>query len=417
MSSSPPTKTASPAGSLPPPEAAWYGIDPRQPNPGADPHPAMRQLREAAPVNRTPGGFWRLSRYEDCARLLREVRCGVRHRDGSAPRRREDVLAGGGQFMLEQDPPTHTRLRKLVSKAFTPRAAEQWRGRAQEIVNHRLDAILAADEFDLVNDLALPVPATLICEMLGVPNEDQASFTRWTADATHALAGSLAAPAVIERAQSAGAALAGYFQELIESRRRERRYDLLGHLIEAEEAGDRLRPEELLVQSIGLLIAGFETTIGLIANGCMALLRYPAELAKLRERPERIAGAVEECLRFDGPIGATVRILHEDVRFGDHELPADTEVWAMLWSANRDPAQFTAPDRLDIERPNAREHLSFGGGVHLCLGAHLARMEAQVAIGSWAARTRGRQIDFDPQAVEWGRSLFRVPARVPLRIR
>lgn len=394
-------------------DPAFHGIDPtsaRDLERYADPFPALHHLRRVAPVNETPIGLWRLSRYEDCVRMLRGVRCGVRHLDGRYPRRRDE--SGPGDFMLLQDPPTHTRLRNLVSRSFTPRAAESWRTRAKEIANECIDRALERGAIDVIADLALPVPSTLICEMLGVPLADRERFTQWTTDATHGLAGTMAPPAMQERATAAAVALAGYFNALIEERRQDKRDDLISQLIRAEEEGDRLTPNELVVQSIGLLIAGFETTIGLIGLGAAALARHPAEQAKWRTRPELAANAVEECLRYEGPIGMTPRVTHEDAVFGGRTIPKDTEVWVMLWAANRDPEVFADPDRFDVERPNARDHIAFGGGTHLCLGAHLARMETQVALGALVARTKEFALATDE--IEWGASLFRVPKRLPL---
>jgi len=397
-------------------DPAYHGIDPTSPRDLErydDPFPSLHHLRRVAPVNETPMGVWRLSRYDDCVRVLRGVRCGVRRLDGTYPRRPDS--AGPAEFMLLQDPPTHTRLRKLVSKSFTPRAAESWRARAQEIANECMDRALERGAIDVIADLALPVPSTLICEMLGVPVADRDRFTKWTADATHGLSGTMASPETQERARVAAMALAGYFDALIAERRNDKRDDLLSELIRVEEEGDRLTPSELVVQSIGLLIAGFETTIGLIGNGAAALARHPAEQAKWRARPALAANATEECLRFEGPIGMTLRVLHEDAVFGGRTIPKDTEVWALLWAANRDPARFPDPDRFDVERPNARDHLAFGGGAHLCLGAHLARMEGQVALGTLVARTREFALVSDE--IQWGASLFRVPARLPIEYR
>jgi cytochrome P450 len=225
----------------------------------------------------------------------------------------------------------------------------------------------------------------------------------------------MAPPEVQAHALEAGMALAGYFDALIAERRRALRDDLLSVLIRAEEEGDRLSPSELVVQSIGLLIAGFETTIGLIGNGVAALARHPDQHARLRARPDLVPNAVEECLRFEGPIGMTVRVLHEDAEFGGFRIPTDTEVWPILWSANRDPARFPEPERFDVGRANARDHLAFGGGTHLCLGAHLARMEAQEAIGALVARAP--RLELACERIEWGASLFRVPARLPVRVR
>jgi cytochrome P450 len=397
------------------PSDPWLGTDPADPSFRDDPAPALRRLREIAPVHLSPIGAWRLSRYDDCVRLLREVKCGVRYADGtpaigSAP---PGFTSGPGEFMLQQDPPVHTRLRRLVSKAFTPRAVEGLRQRVRANVSSLLDAALARGEMDVIADLALPVPSTVICEMMGVPLEDRPRFTTWTGDATHLLAAEFAPAEVVQRGMASAGNLALYFQQLIETRRGSLSDDLLSELIRAEEAGDRLSPSELLIQSIGLLIAGFETTIGLIGNGVYQLLRHPGELERLRRKPELVRTAVEECLRFDGPIGATLRILHEDAEFGGVRLARDSRVVVMLDAADRDPAKFPDPDRFDVGRsPN--EHLAFGGGAHLCLGAHLARMEAQEAIGALATRTRA--IELLTERRSWGRSLFRVPDALRVRL-
>lgn len=373
------------------------------------------ELREKDPVNETPLGLWRLTRHRDCVRLLREVKAGMRSTTGDSysPRMSEQARHGRASFMLFQDPPTHTRLRKLVSHAFTPRAIERWRPEVERIANACLDAVADRDELDVIADLALPVPSTVICEMLGVPLADRETFTTWTAEATHAITPNpFPDPALMQQAESAANALADYFDRLIAERRGRLGDDLMSLLIRAEEDGDRLSQVELVSQTIGLLIAGFETTIGLIGNGVRALALHPGELAKLRARPELIASAVEECLRWDGPISAAVRVLHEDCAFGGKTIPVDTPVLAILAAANRDPEVFPDPDRFDIERtPN--EHLAFGGGVHFCLGAHLARMEGQVAIGALVRRFE--HLELVSEKVEWGRSLFRVPATLRLR--
>jgi len=400
----------------------WYGADPADPEHLADPHPGLRRLREEQPVNLTPEGHWRLTRYRDVHRLLHGVPAGMRTGSGRLPgQSEEDAVLNPAAFMLLQDPPAHTRLRKLVSKAFTPRAAESWRPRVRAITKELLDAVADRGSMDLVADLALPVPSRVICELMGIPDSDRDTFTCWTADATHGLATSrnMATPEVEQRVAAALGALIGYFDRLFEERRGSLGDDLLSILIAAEEEGDRLSETELLAQSIGLLIAGFETTIGLIGNGSTELIRHPGEIAKLRERPELIESAVEECLRFAGPIVMTVRVLQDDVDFGGIVIPRDAQVFAVLAAANRDPEQFEDPERFDIERyarePRAPAHLSFGGGLHHCLGAHLARMEGQVAIGSLVQRfDRLALVD---ERTEWSRSLFRVPARIPVTFR
>jgi hypothetical protein len=391
-------------------EDPWLGSMPLDPAFRNDPYPSLHRLREISPVNQTPLGFWRLTRYADVWRLLHEAAAGVRTTDGRLPFINES-LERQRLFMLEQDPPTHTRLRRLVSRAFTPRAIQRIRENVQRVADDCLERVRGTGTMDVIADLALPVPSTVICEMLGVPLADRESFTVWTAEATHGLAGEIVAPEVQKRAFEAGESLGRYFEGLIAERRGRLGDDLLSELIRAEEEGDRLNGEELISQSIGLLIAGFETTIGLIGNGTRALLRHPAELAKLKARPELIASAVEECLRFDGPIILTIRVLHEDTEFGGVTIPKESLVWAMLAAANRDPEVFPDPDRFDIERePN--DHLAFGGGAHFCLGSHLARLEAQCAIGSLVQRFD--QLALVSEQVEWGPSLFRVPGRLPI---
>jgi cytochrome P450 len=400
----------------PEPEPSWHGVDPESPNAERwdDPFPSLAWFRAHAPVNHTPAQLWRVYRYADCARVLRELPCGVRRTDGTAPGNAMGAAneRGGGEFMLQQDPPKHTRLRKLVAKAFTPRAAEKLRPRAREIVRGLLDEALAQGEFDLIAGLALPLPSTLICEMLGVPSADRARFTSWTAVATHMLRGNYLRGEERTRIEATVGELAAYFNALIEERRKNLGDDLLSTLIRAEEAGDQLSPVELLIQSMGLLIAGFETTVGLIGLGAKNLIDHPDQQQRLRRDPSLITTAVEECLRFEGPIGMTTRVLHADAQLDGRTIPANTTLWLSLWSANRDPAQFANPDAFDIARaPNA--HLAFGAGTHACLGMHLARMEAQEALGALIARTRTLERDAAPLA--WGASVFRVPAALRVR--
>ena len=401
--------------SLPPaaPDDPWLGANPFDLEFRNDPYPGLKRLREIDPVNETPVGIWRLTRYADVNRLLHDVPVGVRTTDGLLPGV-EETADTPRLFMLQQDAPTHTRLRRLVSAAFTQRAIAALRANTQRIVDECLDRVAARGEMDVIKELALPVPSTVICEMMGVPVADRDRFTVWTAQATFGLAAPLMPLEVIEVAKTAALSLAAYFDELIAARRAHLTDDILSALIRAEAEGDRLSQPELISQAIGLLIAGFETTIGLIGNGVRALVLHPAELAKLRARPELIASAVEECLRYDGPIVLTARVLHADVEFGGKTIPKNAMVWGMLAAADRDPAVFPDPDRFDIERhPN--EHLAFGGGAHYCLGAHLARLEAQSAIGSLVRRFD--DLALESETVEWGASLFRVPGRLPLRFR
>jgi cytochrome P450 len=390
----------------------WFGLDPfnRSSALRDNPYPVLNRIREQHPVHQTPFGDFRIFRHADVMRLLRETKVGVRTTTGKLPGVDESVMPR--RFMLQQDPPNHTRLRRLVSRAFTPPAIERMRPRVQRLVDSLLDRVQGAGRMDLIEDLARPVPSTVICEMLGVPVRDRELFTDWTSHVTHLLLPKFMSETQRERSMAAVSQLVDYFMDLVSERKRAPTDDMLSALIKAEEAGDRLSPEELIVQAIGLLIAGFETTIGLIGNGVRTLLLHPEELRKLQERPELINAAVEECLRYDGPISGTLRVVHEDVDFNGVLIPKDSQVFASIAAAQRDPRVFQDPDRFSIERDNA-SHLAFGGGIHFCIGAHLARMEAQIAMGTLFRRMPG--LALESKVLEWGESMFRIQARLPLR--
>jgi hypothetical protein len=392
----------------------WLGVNPADAAFRAAPYPYLKRLRDYDPVNETPIGLFRLTRYRDVVRMLKEVPSGVRMADGSIFGGDPTLAGGPSKFILRQDPPDHTRLRKLMNQAFRPRAVARLRERVAQLVDELLDRAAERGEMDVIADLALPVPSTVICEMMGVPLTDRDKFTEWTSAATHLLAAALAQPDVLARGTAAAQSLAGYFTDLIAERRQHLGDDILSDLIRAEEEGDRLSEQELLSQSIGLLIAGFETTIGLIGNGVLAFINHPEQRALLRRRPELLESAVEECLRYDGPIALTIRVTREDTRFGDTLIPADRPVMCMLFAANRDPERFPDPDRFDITRAD-NDHVAFGGGVHYCLGTHLARMEAQLAIGGLVQRFPRLELQRDE--LVWGSSLFRVLGELPIRCR
>ena len=386
----------------------WYGANPDEYDAKGAPHEAMRQLRETQPVNLQPDGNWRLSRYDDIQKLLKQSHSGMRHLDGLIPgETREESDAS--RFMLRMDPPDHDRLRNLVRKAFTPRALEAMRPELVRQVNLELDKVVATGEFDIVSDLALTVPAAAMCVMLGVPFEDRDRLSELVSVATFRLA-KASFPELQAKAEAAIFELAQYMMVLIEERRANPGPDILSSLVMAEEAGDRLSPEELLQQSIGLLIAGLETTVGLIANGMLCFSRYPEQFERLYQHPELATSAVEECLRFEPSIPFTIRVLWEDTDFGGVIIPADAPVFAALIAANRDPAAFTNPDVFDIGRDEGR-HCSFGGGIHFCLGSHLAKMDAEVAFTEVARRFARVHVIED--AVEWAPSLFRIPGKMP----
>jgi len=399
--------TQSPAS----PKPGWYGVDPETMDLKPDPHDRYRQLREQQPVNLTPNNEWRLSHYADIQRLLKHSHSGMRDMDGLIPgESREDTEAS--KFMLRMDPPDHDRIRRLVSKAFTPRSLAEIRPKIQPLVDQELDRVAASGDMDLVNDLALMVPAASMCAMLGVPFEDRERLSNLVSVATYRLA-KRQLPELQDQAEAAITELGAYMFELIEARRANPTDDILGLMVTAEEAGDRLDTEELLQQSIGLLIAGLETTIGLIANGMLAFSRNPDQFQKLAAQPALLDSAVEECLRFEPSVPYTVRILWEDMEFGGYTIPANSIVWAVLIGANRDPDVFSQPDQFDISRSEAR-HCSFGGGIHFCLGSHLARLNAAMAFEGMAQRFNSVRVDED--AIEWAPSLFRIPGRMPARV-
>jgi cytochrome P450 len=355
----------------------------------ADPYPTYHRLRAEDPVHHSPLGFWVLTRYPDVMTMLRDPRLTkepiaafVAARFGMAV-----PPPGLGLSMLDRDPPDHTRLRGLVSKAFTPKALESLRPGIQQIVDDLLADAAGRGQMDLIEEFAYPIPVRVICEMLGVPVRDHERFKGWGLDIARGL-DAIMLPAdseVGQRSVSGRRALAEYFRELIAERRAAPRDDMLSALIAAEEAGDKLNEEELLATCILLLVAGHETTVNLIGNGTLALLRHADQLQKLRENPGLIVTAVEELLRFDGPVQRTARIPSEDLTIGGRTIPKGEMVMPFLGAADRDPAQFPDPDRLDITRADNR-HIAFGMGIHFCLGAPLARMEGQIAINTLLAR-------------------------------
>ena len=390
----------------------WYGADPVTEDLKPNPHAQYRTLRETQPVNLTPDGNWRLSRYDDVQKLLKHSKSGMRNLEGLIPEEtREETEAS--KFMLRMDPPDHDRLRNLVSKAFTPRSLAAIRPAIEPLVQGELDRVTPTGKMDLVADLALTVPAASMCAMLGASFEDRHKLTTLVSHVTYRLA-KRAYPELQEMAEAAIMELAVYMTALIEERRVNPTDDILSLLVQAEEAGDKLSTEELLQQSIGLLVAGFETTIGLIGNGMMCFARYPEQFEKLAANPELVHSAVEECLRFEPSVPITRRTLWEDTEFSGVTIPANADVYAILIGANRDPQYFTDPDTFDIARKEAK-HCSFGGGIHYCLGSHLAKMNTEIAFTEMARRFTDLQVD--ESQVEWAPSLFRIPGKIPATFR
>jgi len=363
-------------------------FNPMDPEFVADPYPMYQRLQADDPVHHSPLGFWVLTRYADVIASLRDPRL-IKEPIAAfaAARFGMTVPPGIGLSMLDRDPPDHTRLRGLVSKAFTPKALERLRPDIQQIVNTLLDKVERHGEMDLIDEFAYPLPVNVICDMLGVPVKDHERFKQWGLDIARGLDAIMLPPdsEVLQRSIAGRRALAEYFRELIAERRAAPRDDMLSALIAAEEAGDKLNEDELLATCLLLLVAGHETTVNLIGNGTLALLRHPAELRRLREAPGIIGTAVEELLRFDGPVQRTARIPSEDIVIGGRTIPKGELVMPFLGAADRDPAQFPDPHRLDLTRADNR-HIAFGMGIHFCLGAPLARMEGQIAINTLLKR-------------------------------
>jgi pimeloyl-[acyl-carrier protein] synthase len=369
-------------------------FNPMDPEFLADPYPTYHRLRAEDPVHHSPLGFWVLTRYEDVSSVLRDPRF-VKEPLAAlvAARFGAEVPRGVGLSMLDRDPPDHTRLRSLVSTAFTPRVVEGLRPRIQQIVDDLITRAEAAGGMDVIEEFAYPIPVNVICEMLGVPVADHERFRGWSLDIARGLDSIWLPPdsEIPRRSAASRHAISDYFRGLIAQRRASPRSDLLSALIAAEAAGDKLSEEELVATCILLLIAGHETTVNLIGNGMLALLRHPAELRRLRESPGLITSAVEELLRYDGPVQRTARVASADATIGGRTIAKGDMVMPFIAAADRDPAQFPEPDRLDLSRSDNR-HIAFGWGIHFCLGAPLARIEGQIAIDALVRRLPGLEL-------------------------
>jgi cytochrome P450 len=401
---------------LPPPL-----FDPFAPGFTDDPYLQYAALRAAAPVYQHPLGFWLLTCYDDVSRLLR-AGLSVEDRNIAASpllEVREQMYGEAaarprGVSMLDRDPPDHTRLRLLVSKAFTPRAVQALRPRICALVDSMLDAAEREGRVDLVDALAFPLPFAVIAEMLGTPPADHERIRALTGTVVRSLE-PVADPAVAAAIAAADSELTEIAAGMIAWKRANPADDLLTALINAEDDGDVLDDDELIAQTLLLYIAGHETTVNLIAGGTLALLHHPDQLALLRDDPALIANAVEELLRYDSPVQASRRITTEPVRIGGVAIPAGAFVMASLGSANRDEG-FWGPDAAELRlgRTNARQHVSFGGGPHHCLGASLARLEASIALARLTARFPG--LALDGQVVWNGRMNLRGPAHLPVSL-
>jgi cytochrome P450 len=379
----------------------------------ANPYPAYRFLRSAAPVWRSPDGMWIVSTHAGCASVLRDLRFGHQDHVAVSPELEgEPAIMNLRRMMLLRDPPAHTRLRGLVSKAFTARRMEALRPRILEIVDGLIDAVIGRGRMDVMADFAKKLPVTVICDMLGIPEADRGPFLE-----DKAVRGRLLDPVAVTReeldeANRAVLETQAYFEGLFAYRRANPGEDLTTALLLARENDDALTDAEALANISLLFAAGHETTTNLIGNGVLALQRNPDQWERLRAEPGLLANAVEELLRYDSPVQLTGRLPHEDCEVLGQRIAAGEQVIVLLGAANRDPAAFEGdPEALDVARPGVRA-ISFGGGIHHCLGAQLARIEGEIAFGRLLERLPGLRL-VDKEEVAWKPTItLRGPVRL-----
>lgn len=395
-------------------------FNPFLPSFATNPYPAYASLRRSEPVHYSPTlQAWVLTSYEVCDRVLRDPETFSNNPMlATSPiarqfqQQRRDFPLGEVPTVLNSDAPVHTRLRGIVSQAFTPRVVEGLRSRIEDIADELLDDTPPGEPFDLVQTLALPLPVVVIAELLGVPASDRELFKRWSTSIADVATNLFSTPEAIESTKHASAELIAYLGGFVEERRRAPREDLISALVRAEDGGSRLTRDELLAFTIVLLVAGHETTINLIDNGMLALLQEPEQFELLQGDPALTPSAVEEFLRFDSPVQGLIRIATRDVELSGQQLRAGDALLVMIGAANRDPSRFEEPDRFDIRRADNR-HLSFGLGPHFCLGAPLARLEAQVAFSALLARFPSMSLAGKPE--RGGTFVLRGLSRLPVQ--
>ncbi len=351
-------------------QVVWNPLDPAT---LADPYPVYKALRESDPYQLSEAtGQYLISRYEDVDEILRDWKRFSNRRITEEPPEPERDLS-----ILVRDPPDHTRLRGLVSRAFTPRRIAAMEEHIRETAHALLDEVAGQDQFDLMSNLASLLPTVVIAEQIGVPTEDRDQFKRWSDEFVGVDEGAIT-PEIQQRSDEAAVKLYRYFSDQVEQRRREPTDDLISRLVAARDEEDQLTEHEMVSTLSLLLIAGNETTTNLIGNGLKALIEHPEQMELLRQRPELLENAVEELLRYDSPVQIDPRTTTEQVSVGDKLIEQDRLVMLLIGGANRDPEQFQDPDTLDIAREDAGS-ISFGRGMHFCLGAPLARLEGRIA--------------------------------------
>jgi cytochrome P450 len=389
-----------------------------------DPFPLFRRMREEDPVHWSPRlKAWVLTRYDDCRAVLLDremssdrLRPFFATLPGPEAGRIRDIIRYLTHWMVFRDPPEHTRLRKLTSRVFHVQSMHAMRPQVEDLAAWVLGRIGEREEIDFIADFAGPLPGLVIMAMLGVPRETLPLIKRLSDDMALFIGSSRMSPEKYDIAEAATHEMADFFRTLIEKRRAAPQADLLTQLVHLEDNGDRLSEDELVATCILLLFAGHETTTNHIANAMLALLRFPGELAALRADPALAPRAVEELLRYDGPSGAQVRVVRIAQELRGKTLRAGERIFLMLNAANRDPEAYDDPDRLDLRRKEV-PHLTFGFGLHICLGFPLARMEGQVALPAVLAHWRHMQLAVPEERLEWLNSMvFRGMTALPLRV-
>lgn len=398
-------------------------IDFTDPMVQANPYPVYARLRQESPVFWN-GTHWLITRYDDIATLMLDPRMSSQRVDATfrvlpedVQRELEPLRSVLNNRMLLSDPPKHTRLRTIVTKAFSAKAAQGRRETIQAFCDQFLDQLDGRDTVDAMGEYATPLPGWTIADTLGVPNDEQEAFTRWSHDQVRIYDRPGTANeriAVMRQGQASMLAMRAYLEGIIEDRRREPREDLISELVLAEEQGDRLSAEEMIVMVVAILVGGNNSTAHLIGNAILTLLRHPGSTRLLRDRPELIRTAIEEVMRFESPVQATSRVAKADIAVSGQSIKAGDNVSLLFGSANRDEAQFPEPERFDIERhPN--RHLTFAHGPHFCLGSALARNVSQIAVLSFVQRyPNARLVD---ETVEWNEGFsFRSVKRLPVAL-
>lgn len=389
----------------------------------ADPFPLFRRMQDEDPCHWSPRlKAWVLTRYEDVRRVCLDKDMSsdrLRPYFATLPppevQRIADIMRYLSLWMVFRDPPEHTRLRRLTSKVFHVKSMHAMRPRIEALMHWLFDSLGERREFDFIGDFAGPLPALVIMDMLGVPKEELTQVKRLSDDMALFIGSARMAPEKYDIAEAATRAMADFFRAMVAARRAHPKADLLSELVQLEDEGERLTDDELVATCILLLFAGHETTTNHLANGLLALLRFPAELARLRADPGLAPAAVEELLRYDGPNGAQVRIVREPQELHGKPLKAGERVFILLNAANRDPRAYPDPDRVRIGR-DGPPHLAFGFGMHICLGFPLARLEGQIALPAVLSRWPGIALAAD--RLDWLNSMvFRGMQSMPVRVR